>query len=157
MKADYTSVENSLYFLKENQSKAFKLMEGFRSISPNIAGIFLYRNDGYTYFDYSRNLSMESIVENSGQFLYEFVQRGDYKAIIGPYNTRYDNVPSRKAITLIRRIPNVDMLFKTRQDKELGIISIEIEVDQLINEIISFTDLGTSGDIFDQRRRGSQA
>ncbi|MBC5711385.1 sensor histidine kinase [Hungatella sp. L12] len=146
MKADYTSVENSLYFLKENQSKAFKLMEGFRSISPNIAGIFLYRNDGYKYFDYSRNLSMESIEENSRQFRDEFIQRGDYKAIIGPYNTRYDNVPSRRAITLIRRIPNVDMLFKTRQDRELGFISIEIEVDQLINEIISFTDLGISGD-----------
>jgi two-component system sensor histidine kinase YesM len=143
MKKTYTASESSLYEQRKDNEALFFRMESFRSLAPNASGIFLLRTDGFYYYDYSRFLTQESIASNMDRIIRNVPGGGHYFFLFGPYETAYHNIPSRRAVSILRQIPDLEIVANYHRHQCVGFIAIEIEINNLINEIITVADLSS--------------
>lgn len=143
MKKTYAASESSLYERRKDNEALFFRMESFRSVAPNTSGIFLLHTDGFYYYDYPRFLTQESIASNMDRIIRNVPEGGQYFFLFGPYETAYHNIPSRRAISILRQIPDLEIVANYHRHECIGFIAIEIEIDNLINEIITVADLGS--------------
>lgn len=134
----------NLYYEGLDQKKAFSLMDAYRSILPSISCLFLHRQDGRYYYTASRALTQESITENISGWIDDYKNSDSFFAVVGPYRTSYPKFSSRLAISLVQQIQDIELLSNLRITNSIGLISMEIYVDDMISSSMSSASIAAS-------------
>lgn len=144
LQKSYPEDDSKIYSFYDDQNTAFQTMESYRGLLSMNAGLFLHRMDGNIYYDHSRKLSEESLQKNTRQWIEGYQNSGKFNAVAGPYYTNYENMPPRLAISIVRIVENFDLLSRLRKREQIGLISLEVSVEDVINEILSASSIEAS-------------
>lgn len=139
--SDYNGSSNPNYDYGLDLASAYRFLDGMRKTAYGIDSISVYNNDK-GYYGFSTGPVNANYKIKDEEWYKKVEDSNGEKVLVGPYEDKQIDISNRTVISLVRKIVDLSSF------KEIGIIVIEINMNEMFANHLKYIGQDTGSNIF---------
>lgn len=140
--SNYTGSSNPNYDYGLDLAGAYRFLNGMRKTAYGIDSISVYNNNDKGYYGFSNGPVNANYKIKDEEWYKKVADSNGEKVLIGPYEDNQIDISNRTVISLVRKIVDFSRF------KEIGIIVIEINMNEMFANHLKYIGQDTGSNIF---------